>query len=151
MESMGKTASPYLSVLEIQTAQIGQVGLSCLLQLPGKSLGLTSTRTENSLSPGHSSMVGGVRDYCRVRAPATVSGRPSRLDRGSAGSNVPLLGRGSTGHSILQERVLRDADAVAYGARRQALWAWHRTPQDEGPSVGAGCVLAPLPASSSFL
>lgn len=46
MESMGKTASPYLSVLEIQTAQVGQVGLSCLLQLPGKSLGLTSIRTE---------------------------------------------------------------------------------------------------------
>lgn len=53
MESMGKTASPCLSVPEIQTAQLGQVGLSCLLQLPGKSLGLTSTRTENLISPGH--------------------------------------------------------------------------------------------------
>lgn len=53
MESMGKTASPCLSVLEIQTAQVGQVGLSSLLQLPGKRLGLTSTRMESSLSPGH--------------------------------------------------------------------------------------------------
>lgn len=81
----------------------------------------------------------------------TVGGRLSRLDQGSAGSNVPLLSRGSTGHSILWKRVLRGADAVPYGARRQALWAWHWTPQDERHSVWVGCMLAPLPASSSFL
>lgn len=65
----------------------------------------------------------------------TVGGRPARLDQSNARSNMPLLGRGSTGHSILQERVLREAGAVPYGARRQALWAWHWTPQDEDPSV----------------
>lgn len=48
MECMGITASPYLSVLEIHRARTAQVGLSCLLQLPGESLGLTSTRVENS-------------------------------------------------------------------------------------------------------
>lgn len=80
-------------------------------------------------------MVVGVRDYCRARATATVGDRPARLDQGSAGLNAPLLGRGSTGHSILWETVLRGTDALPYGSRRQALWTWHQTPRDEGPSV----------------
>lgn len=53
-----------------------------------------------------------------MRALATVGGRLARLDQVSTGSNVPLLGRGSTGHSILWERVLGGADAVPYRARQ---------------------------------
>lgn len=130
MESRGKSASLYLSVLEIQAAQIGQVELSCLLQLPGKSLGLTLARMKNGLSHGHSrDLQHGGWSAALLQSEGTSShGWP---DQGSTGLNVPLLGRGSTGWSIPQERDLGDTDAVAYGRRKQALWAWQWTLQDE--------------------
>jgi len=46
-ESMGKAASPCLSVPEVGTAPVGQAGPSCFPQLPAESLGLTPAGTEN--------------------------------------------------------------------------------------------------------
>lgn len=87
MESMGKSASLYLSVLEIQAAQIGQLGLSCLLQLPRKSFGLILARMKNGLSPGHSRDLqhGG---WTAALLQSKGTGDHGWPDQGSTGLNV---------------------------------------------------------------
>lgn len=153
MESKDNTASPYLPVLEIQPAQTGQVGLSCLLQQPGNSLSLASPAVEDWLVPGHGRDLG--HGGCRVgplqgQGPAPVGSRTQHGWAGPGLGPVCFCWERSTGHSILWESVHTDTDAAPHGARRQDLWSWCDTPPDESPSVGAGCMPAPLPALLSL-
>lgn len=103
MESKDNTASPYLPVLEIQPAQTGQVGLSCLLQQPGNSLGLASPAVEDWLVPGHGRDLG--HGGCSVgplqgQGPAPTA----RLGWASAGPRVLLLGEINRSQHPLGER-----------------------------------------------